>query len=98
MSDDEMSGPHLVSIDGDGSEGRETSAPDLEQQGANDEAIRIQLAKVEAEHQDLDAAILSLEERMPYDRMTIQRLKKRKLALKDEMTRLHALLLPDIIA
>ncbi|MGV6821065.1 MAG: YdcH family protein [Parvularcula sp.] len=98
MSDDEVSGPHLVSIDGDASETREETSTDLAQQGANDEAVRIQLAKVEAEHKDLDAAILSLEERMPYDRMTIQRLKKRKLALKDEMTRLHALLLPDIIA
>ncbi|MEM9233805.1 MAG: DUF465 domain-containing protein [Pseudomonadota bacterium] len=66
--------------------------------GANDEALRIKLSHLEQEHRDLDTAIRSLEERMPYDRLTIQRLKKKKLHLKDEITKLHDQLLPDIIA
>ncbi len=65
---------------------------------ANDEAIRLRIAQLEEEHRDLDTAIASLEERMPYDRLTIQRLKKRKLMLKDEIARLRDELFPDIIA
>ena len=91
--DDEK--PHLVAIDGDGASHNEDEHAET---GANDEALKIQLSKLEQEHRDLDTAIASLEERMPYDRLTIQRLKKKKLQLKDEMTKIHEALLPDIIA
>ena len=93
-------GPKLTAIDGD-----KPDAPTDPAEGAaagidaaNDEAIRMRIAQLEEEHRDLDAAIRTMEERMPYDRLTIQRLKKRKLALKDQITELHEAILPDIIA
>jgi hypothetical protein len=49
-------------------------------------------------HRDLDAAITALVERRPFDQLQIQRLKKRKLRVKDEIQRLNSGLLPDIIA
>lgn len=88
-------------IDGDVSDEAEDAAPEpLEQDrpAANDEAVRMKIRHLEEEHRDLDQAIGTMEERMPYDRLTIQRLKKRKLALKDEIGRLHETILPDIIA
>ncbi len=62
------------------------------------EAIRKRLEEVKLEHRDLDDAIARVTENPPFDQLTIQRLKKRKLALKDEISRLQDLLLPDIIA
>lgn len=50
------------------------------------------------EHRDLDAAILSLEEAVRPDGFTLRRLKKRKLALKDEIARIEDIITPDIIA
>lgn len=91
---EDQPGPRLVAIDGDAVSADEPDAP----AGANDEALMIRLKELEQEHRDLDLAIESLEERMPYDRLTIQRLKKKKLGLKDEITKLHDALLPDIIA
>lgn len=94
--------PTLVSIDGSASPPSSRPAADdsgdPNELGANDDAIRLKINKLEQEHRDLDVAINTLEERMPYDRLTIQRLKKRKLVLKDHLTKLHALVLPDIIA
>ena len=58
----------------------------------------MRIRRLEEEHRDLDQAIATMEERMPYDRLTIQRLKKRKLALKDQISELHEQILPDIIA
>lgn len=49
-------------------------------------------------HRDLDAAIQALSETRPIDQIQIQRLKKRKLKLKDEIARIRNDLLPDIIA
>ena len=46
----------------------------------------------------LDEAIAQLSDNPAHDRLKIQRLKKRKLARKDEIARLENLLLPDIIA
>ncbi len=62
------------------------------------EAIRRRLEEVKLEHRDLDDAIARVLENPPFDQIKIQRLKKRKLALKDEISRLQDLLLPDIIA
>jgi len=62
------------------------------------EAIRQRLEEVKLEHRDLDDAIARVLENPPYDQIKIQRLKKRKLALKDEISRLQDMLLPDIIA
>lgn len=57
----------------------------------------MKLARLEIEHQDYDHAIEALVNQGA-DPIRIQRFKKKKLALKDEITKLHAALLPDIIA
>lgn len=62
------------------------------------EAIRQRLEAVRLEHRDLDDAIARITENPPFDQIKIQRLKKRKLILKDEISRLEDQLLPDIIA
>ena len=62
------------------------------------EQILQQIAIMESEHSDLDAVIERLGEVLPFDQLKLQRLKKRKLVLKDEMTKLRSRILPDIIA
>ena len=62
------------------------------------EQILQQIAKMESEHSDLDAVIERLGEGLPFDQLKLQRLKKRKLVLKDEMAKLRSRILPDIIA
>ena len=71
-----------------------TSDPALE----NDEVLKIQLAVFKSKHRDLDDAIGALVEKGTADQLTLQRLKKRKLALKDKISRLEDRLTPDIIA
>ena len=71
-----------------------TSDPALE----NNEVLQIQLAVFKSEHRDLDDAISALVEKGTADQLTLQRLKKRKLALKDKISRLEDRLTPDIIA
>jgi hypothetical protein len=62
------------------------------------QAIRDQIERLREEHRDLDSAIEALTSAGPADRLQLQRLKKRKLALRDRMTRLEDELTPDIIA
>lgn len=62
------------------------------------EALKARIEALKSEHRDLDEAIVRLSETMPIDPLHLQRLKKRKLALKDRITRLESKLLPDIIA
>jgi hypothetical protein len=62
------------------------------------EAIKQRLAALKSEHRDLDDVIAQLSTSPTADQLQIQRLKKRKLALKDIMARLESMLLPDIIA
>ena len=64
----------------------------------NNEVLQIQLAVFKSEHRDLDDAIGALVEKGTADQLTLQRLKKRKLALKDKISRLEDRLTPDIIA
>jgi hypothetical protein len=64
--------------------------------GLND--LRVQLEELRSEHRDLDEAIKAMAETAPFNQLQIQRLKKRKLALKDQIIRLESKLLPDIIA
>ena len=61
-------------------------------------ALGLELATKRQEHSDLNAAIDTLTDSNVADRMLIQRLKKRKLALKDRIVQLENILLPDIIA
>lgn len=60
--------------------------------------LGLELAAKRQEHADLDAAIQTLSASGVADQMLIQRLKKRKLALKDRIVQLENILLPDIIA
>jgi hypothetical protein len=62
------------------------------------EALRATLAALKSEHRDLDDVILRLIEHAPLDQLQLQRLKKRKLLLKDRIAKLENELLPDIIA
>lgn len=60
--------------------------------------LRERLAVLTARHRDLDEEIARLTASPPFDQLKIQRLKKKKLALKDMISRIGALILPDIIA
>jgi hypothetical protein len=62
------------------------------------EALKARIAALKTEHRELDDAITRLVENAPYDPLHLQRLKKRKLALKDLIIKLESKLLPDIIA
>lgn len=64
----------------------------------DERAARIELARLRLEHRDLDAAIAALSLISSADSLQLQRLKKRKLALKDRIGFLEDQLLPDIIA
>ena len=50
------------------------------------------------QHSELDDAIERINEKIPFDQVKLQRLKKRKLVLKDEIKKLNSQILPDIIA
>lgn len=67
-------------------------------QRQNDRELREQLVKLRAEHRDLDEEIVALEASGLADQLLIRRLKKKKLALKDQITSVEDQLLPDIIA
>ena len=58
----------------------------------------MKLEELRSEHRDLDDVIQRLAETSPFNQLQIQRLKKRKLALKDQIIKLESKLLPDIIA
>jgi len=62
------------------------------------EKLKELLAQLKAEHRDLDDAIIALSQRSVPDMIQIQRLKKRKLTLRDEIIRTESKLLPNIIA
>lgn len=56
------------------------------------------LAALRLEHADFDAAIRALEAAPGGDQLRVARLKKRKLALRDQITELEDQLTPDLIA
>lgn len=62
------------------------------------EELRRLLEELRIEHRDLDDVIARLTEKAPFDQLQLQRLKKRKLGLKDSISRLEDELNPDIIA
>ena len=62
------------------------------------EQIQGRLHALELEHHDLDDVIDRLAHDPAQDRIQLQRLKKRKLVLKDQIQRLRTRLIPDIIA
>lgn len=61
-------------------------------------ALRRRLEELRTEHRDLDDVIARIAESVPFDQLQMQRLKKRKLQLKDQIAKVQSLLLPDIIA
>ena len=69
-------------------------------QGWDDDVadVSLRLQQLRAEHRDLDDVIQRLAETSPFNQLQIQRLKKRKLLLKDLIAQLESELLPDIIA
>jgi hypothetical protein len=60
--------------------------------------LRAQLARLLQEHRDLDAAIEALQISPGSDLLQVQRLKKRKLVLRDRIRFVENQLTPDIIA
>jgi hypothetical protein len=60
--------------------------------------IKVQIAALETEHRDLDAVISHLETTGFGDKFALQRLKKRKLHIKDQIEQLGMMLVPDIPA
>lgn len=57
-----------------------------------------QVHELRSEHRDLDTVIARLSDQGSLDQLHLQRLKKRKLLLKDELARLESRLIPDSIA
>lgn len=62
------------------------------------EQVKTKLAELELEHRDLDDVINRLIGEADFDQIKVSRLKKRKLALKDQIVTLRGRLIPDIIA
>ena len=67
-------------------------------QRPDEREVREKLAGLRAEHRNLDEQIVRLEAEQSTDQVTIKRLKKQKLLLKDQITALEDRLTPDIIA
>ncbi len=65
---------------------------------SHEEVLRVKLEVLRHEHRDLDDAIAALQEQGRADQFTLKRLKKQKLALKDQISRIEDELTPDIIA
>lgn len=62
------------------------------------EELERALEQLKTEHRDLDVVIQQLSDSVPVDFLRLQRLKKRKLFLKDSISKIESMLLPDIIA
>jgi hypothetical protein len=77
------------------------AGPDMRRGAMKSEEERqlsAELERLKQEHRDLDAAIEAMLSAPGYDRLQVQRLKKRKLQLKDQINRIEDQLFPDIIA
>jgi hypothetical protein len=61
-------------------------------------ALKSECERLRSEHRDLDAAIAALEALGTVDQLQVLRLKKRKLLLRDRISRIDDVITPDIIA
>ena len=66
--------------------------------GDDEHTLREELARLQQEHRDLDTAIDALTESPGRDQIQVQRLKKRKLILRDRIAFIEDQLTPDISA
>ena len=64
----------------------------------SDDVLRVRLEVLRREHRDLDEAVRALETAGRADQLTLRRLKKQKLVLKDMIAKIEDRLIPDIIA
>jgi len=64
----------------------------------DEEELKLAVSELKEEHRDLDDSIMALVAGTVRDQLQIQRLKRKKLMLKDEIAKLEDQLLPDIIA
>lgn len=64
----------------------------------SDDELRERLAELQLEHRDLDEAIAHLADSVHVDQLRVTRMKKRKLLLKDAITRIESMLIPDLDA
>ena len=65
---------------------------------ADVEGLRVRINQLHTEHRDLDDVISRLSQSTVQDQLQLQRLKKRKLLLKDQILRLESELIPDLNA
>jgi hypothetical protein len=88
--------PEIFRAAGRGRGGRALTSQSL----TDDERVQIEqrIAALEIEHQDLDDVIARLSHQPNQDQLQLRRFKKRKLILKDSISRLKILLVPDIPA
>jgi len=63
-----------------------------------EEELQKMLEALKTEHRDLDIILQQLADTVPVDFLRLQRMKKRKLFLKDSISKIESMLLPDIIA
>lgn len=78
--------------------GMNDDEPALRLSTTEESELRRRLATLKLEHKDLDASVEALSAQPRPDMLQIARLKKRKLALRDEITGIEDRILPDIIA
>ncbi len=64
----------------------------------DEEQLRARLADLRTQHRELDSRIIALEALSTPNQIAIRRLKKEKLAIKDQIIQLEDRLFPDIIA
>ena len=64
----------------------------------NDDVLKVELEVFRRQHRDLDEAIHALQDKGTGDQLTLRRLKKQKLWLKDIIAQIEDRLLPDILA
>ena len=69
--------------------------PDISEEEA---ALHARVSMLRQEHADLDASIEALSQAAVPDQLMIARLKRKKLAIKDEIVKIEDVILPDIIA